>query len=228
MKTFPDKVSKIFFAGPRGARGGGLGMPPMCALFVVATLINCSGSKGNSSAPVNHRPDNAQCTEPADPGNISCSSNCPTGAEYECTRDSDCAATGTNGRCVNGGCPAGSHCTHDSCTADTDNPDHETCACHGSPYTYRAGNTCVPGNCRVDADCGTGLYCSPSAASTCGSALCLGYYCHTPQDLCIKDSDCASQPLSACVYSTSVGYWLCAPYGPPLRVGSGCAPPGGT
>ena len=166
MKTFPHTVSKIFFAGPRGTRGGGLGMPPMSALFVVAALINCSGSKGNSSAPVNHRRDNAQCTEPADPGNISCSSNCPTGADFECTSDSDCAATGTNGRCVNGGGPAGSHCTHDSCTADTDCPDHETCACHGSPYTYRAGNTCVPGNCRVDADCGTGVYCSPSAAST--------------------------------------------------------------
>src|SRR3569623_71578 len=119
MKTFPHSVSKIFFAGPRGTRGGGLGMPPMSALFVVAALINCSGSKGNSSAPVNHRRDNAQCTEPADPGNISCSSNCPTGADFECSSVSDCAATGTNGRCGNGGGPAGSHCTHDSCSADT-------------------------------------------------------------------------------------------------------------
>jgi len=153
--------------------------------------------------------------EPAAPGNISCSSVCPTGTNFECTSDSDCAATGVNGRCVNGGGPAGSYCTHDSCMADTDCPSGETCACHGSPYTYRAGNACVPGNCRVDADCGTGGYCSPSAASTCGSAtsLCLGYYCHTSQDVCINDSDCASQ---ACIYSSSAGYWACASYIPPI------------
>jgi hypothetical protein len=185
-------------------------------LCLLAAALNCTD--GNALVPDQHRPNSAQCAEPAPPGNIDCTSDCPTGSNFECASDNDCAATGVNGRCVNGGGPAGSSCTHDSCIVDTDCPTGRTCACHDSPYTYRAGNTCVPGNCRVDADCGAGGYCSPSAASTCSDAgnLCLGYYCHTPKDRCINDSDCASQPLTACIYSTSAGYWACANYGPPL------------
>ena len=108
---------------------------------LLAAIVRCSdGGKGPPAVPDQHRPNNAQCTEPAPPGNISCSIACPTGSNFERASDSDCAATGQNGRCVNGGGPAGSYCTHDSCTADTDCPSAETCACHGSPYTYRAGN----------------------------------------------------------------------------------------
>lgn len=189
----------------------------MSVLCILVAMVSCSDdTKRPPSVPDQHRPNNLQCTEPAPQGNISCSGDCPTGSNFECTSDSDCAATGLNGRCVNGGGPAGSYCTHDSCTVDTDCPSGETCACHGSPYTDRAGSACVPGNCRVDADCPPGGNCSPSAASTCRNAtdVCLGYYCHTPKDLCINDSDCASHQFpSACIYSTSTGYWACASYG---------------
>jgi hypothetical protein len=185
--------------------------------LVLGSLLGaCGQTIPAHPVPDNHRPSNAQCLGPAAPGNISCSNNCPTGPNFACTNDSAC--TGLNARCINGGGPAGSYCTHDACTADADCPSNQTCACHGSPFTYRAGNHCVPGNCRVDADCGLGLYCSPSPASTCSpnGDLCLGYYCHTANDLCLNDSDCAAQPLTACVYSTSAGFWQCSAYGPPL------------
>jgi hypothetical protein len=71
----------------------------------------------------------------------------------------------------------------------------------------------VAGNCRVDADCGAGGYCSPSSLTfTCGDGL-AGYYCHTKADLCIDDSDCTVMPTIAaipgCVYSTTDSRWEC-------------------
>jgi hypothetical protein len=70
-----------------------------------------------------------------------------------------------------------------------------------------AGNTCVTGNCRVDADCGPGGYCSPSSNPTgCGGLA--GYYCHTLADQCIDDGDCTGS-LQVCAYSTSAGLWQC-------------------
>jgi hypothetical protein len=93
---------------------------------------------------------------------------------------------------------------------DTDCASGQVCACHGSAYMFGLGNTCSPGNCRVDADCGAGGFCSPSYdPSACGSLA--GYYCHTPADQCIDDSDCPGQAgLSVCVYSSTAGHWECA------------------
>jgi hypothetical protein len=90
-------------------------------------------------------------------------------------------------------------------------PDGQTCACHGSPYTADEGNTCVAGNCRVDADRGGGGYCSPSSGTAvCGASI-AGYYCHTPMDQCLDDSDCAgAQGQSVCAYSTATSRWQCA------------------
>ena len=116
--------------------------------------------------------------------------------------------------------PAGCDCTYDICAGDVACPSGQTCACHGSPYTFGLGNMCVPGNCRVDADCGTGGYCSPSPAMPCGAAgsldYCqeLAYDCHTPKDLCVNDSDCAAG--LGCVYSVSDGDWKCLAYAIPL------------
>jgi hypothetical protein len=92
---------------------------------------------------------------------------------------------------------------------DSDCATGQTCACHGSPYDGSQGNACVPGNCRVDADCGSNGYCSPSyAIQGCGSLG--GYYCHTPTDACTDDSDCASsQGPALCVYTAPAGRWTC-------------------
>jgi hypothetical protein len=69
----------------------------------------------------------------------------------------------------------------------------------------------VQGNCRIDADCGAGGYCSPSiGVNTCGFLG--GYYCHTPADACINDTDCSqsgSGGPQVCTYSTTDGRWEC-------------------
>ncbi len=167
-----------------------------------------SGSSGGGRAPVNHRPDDAQCATSAPPG--SCNFNNP-GAP--CHSDADCAEAGPSGRCVVANGPPTCFCTWDVCTGDSECKTGQTCACHGSPYTLGSGNACTPGNCRIDADCGAGGYCSPSAGPmSCGGLV--GYYCHTAKDRCIDDADCASSSSgSMCIYSPTDGTWSCQPSG---------------
>jgi hypothetical protein len=125
-----------------------------------------------------------------------------------CSKDGDCTA-GTNGRCVEGtGGPIYCLCTYDACMHDTDCAAGQACACHGSTYTFGAGNTCIQGNCRVDSDCGPGNYCSPSFdPASCGSLL--GYFCHTPSDQCLDDSDCGDFVAQVCAYSATSSSWQC-------------------
>jgi hypothetical protein len=128
-----------------------------------------------------------------------------------CNSDSSCTDGGPSGRCVeSGGGIAYCGCTYDTCADDAACTKGSTCACHGSPYTLGQGNTCMPGNCRVDADCGGGGgYCSPAYnVNSCGGLA--GYYCHTPTDLCVDDSDCGtSNGPQVCTYSTTTTRWEC-------------------
>lgn len=131
------------------------------------------------------------------------------GGQGECSTDAQCTM-GSMGRCVESGFGAQfCRCTYDTCVHDTDCGGGTTCACHGSPYTFNTGNTCVQGNCRVDSDCGAGGYCSPSYdTSQCGGLL--GYYCHTAADQCIDDTDCPSNNgPPVCVYSMTNSRWQC-------------------
>jgi hypothetical protein len=162
--------------------------------------------------PVNHRPDDSQCLQPAPPGD--CSFGGGGGPPNTCTTDAQCADAGIEGRCVNfGGGPAGCFCTTDTCADDGACPTGQTCACHGSPYNGGRGNQCVPGNCRIDADCGPGGWCSPSSNTmSCGGIG--SYYCHTPHDQCVNDSDCADAgTYDVCAYDTSLGHWRCTMQG---------------
>lgn len=121
--------------------------------------------------------------------------------------DSQCTS-GSDGRCVHAEAPiAECSCTYDACVHDTDCPAGSLCACHGSPYVGGQGNTCTPGNCRVDSDCGSNGYCSPAYDTmTCGGLL--GYYCHTPDDECVNDSDCTKNDDDVCTFLS--GRWQCA------------------
>ena len=189
--------------------------------------------------PQNHRASDVQCTQSPPAGTCPCNgcpSDYPVGppdalalpidicgrcskSDYQsqlaCASDRDCAGAGANGRCSSDRSPAGCGCTYDRCAGDVDCPTGQTCACHGSTYyTLGAGNACVPGNCHVDADCGAGAYCSPTPAQPCdmtGWDYCqsAGYYCHTPKDQCVDDSDCKS---GGCVYASSEGFWKCHIY----------------
>jgi hypothetical protein len=128
-----------------------------------------------------------------------------------CSKDSECADAGLNGRCVEmGGGVAYCGCTYDDCVHDSDCSPGKTCACHGSPYEGQLGNSCVPGNCRIDSDCGVGGYCSPTySPNGCGGLG--GYYCHTTADQCVNDSDCADGGFAVCAYVAMLGHWACQP-----------------
>jgi hypothetical protein len=156
----------------------------------------------NVHIPINHRPSDAQCATTASPGD--CSFN-NLGDPSMCSSDSMCT-TGTNPRCVvlQGGIPD-CQCTSDTCQHDTDCPMGQLCACHGSAF-LATGNTCYPGNCRIDGDCGTNGYCSPSAGTTgCGGLV--GYYCHTADDTCTDDNDCNAALGVLCEFTTN--HWSC-------------------
>jgi hypothetical protein len=168
-----------------------------------------SSSGGNHEVPTNHRPNDDQCLQAAPAG--SCNGQGGGGpGPGSCSSDAQCSDAGPNGRCVeSGGGALFCSCTYDMCADDAACPTGQTCACHGSLYN-NSGNTCVAGNCRVDSDCEGGAgYCSPAYAPMgCGGLA--GYYCHTPQDQCVNDSDCSNangQPV--CTYSTSESRWTC-------------------
>jgi hypothetical protein len=144
----------------------------------------------------------------------------------DCQSDLDCTM-GRNGRCgvfdefaCYGNANAAIECTYDSCNADRDCPGaNGVCECGigatavlgGAPT--RTAHLCATGNCRIDADCGDGGFCSRSYDPTdvaCGSTL-EGYFCHTAADSCIDDSDCAVDggTTMACKYSSALGHWVC-------------------
>ena len=202
----------------------GTGKKSECALqiFVLAiSLAACGSSKQHSvnhplpmGVPDNHRLNDAQCATPVAAGGYTCTSDCGQGsAASGCTGDQDCSS-GMNGRCIASefGGPAGqspSYCTYDACTNDSNCSSGHLCACHGSSYIGRVGNTCVVANCRVDADCGASGYCSPSRGTTqCGQSSLTGYYCHTQQDACVNDADCAG----ICGYDPTKQSWQCLGY----------------
>jgi hypothetical protein len=187
-----------------GGTGGGTGAGPSSS---------SSGSSGTTTGhpvtcpppePTNHRPAAAAC--PTTPSTTAC------------TTDADCAGTptGPTGKCLaeNGGY----FCNYDACTSDGDcsNGGVSVCSCQGQTFGYAhqsAGNTCISANCHTDADCGAGLFCSPTVDSGCGSFYGVtGFYCHTCQDTCVNDSDCpatTTTPAGYCAFDPSVGHWAC-------------------
>ena len=195
-------------------------------MFALVVILPACGSSSQHAAnffqlaavPDNHRPNDTQCATPVAAGDYSCASDCGEGAAAPgCTRDSDCTS-GVNGRCIASefGGPAGqtpSYCTYDACANDGNCPTGQLCACHGSAYVGRVGNTCFASNCRVDADCGSSGYCSPSQATqSCGQSSLAGYYCHTREDACVNDGDCAE---GICGYDTTKQSWQCLGYAIP-------------
>jgi hypothetical protein len=190
-------------AGAPGAREPDAGAPEASLEDGASGL---DGSHTTSSVPLSHRPDDSQCLAAPAAG------TCPaTNTVGPCATDGDCADAGPNGRCdvsLHGavGSSANCACTWDACRSDSDCASGSLCVCHGS-NGWIGGNECLPGNCRVDADCGTGGYCSPSeSAVSCGAFV--GYFCHTPNDTCTNDIDCAADAM--CMWSASTGSWACA------------------
>lgn len=167
--------------------------------------------------PLRHRATATACpsTRPAS----MCDPGVGSGPPLMCRSDSECTA-GTNGRCV-GNPHDGCRCNYDACSTDGDCMN-AACECRLASRGAAGANVCIPGNCRVDADCGVGGYCSPTLGSCGDYGGLVGYYCHTARDECVDDADCATvldggflgqRPY--CMYSQEVGRWVCS--------NSGCA-----
>lgn len=127
--------------------------------------------------------------------------------------DADCsdATQGKNGRCVFA--RIGAICTYDTCFDDSACAG-KVCACR-QQADMASGDTnhCLTmGNCRVDADCGSGGSCSPTLGSCGHYTGIVGYYCHTGKDACINDSDCAQDGGLGgyCAYNPAAGAWQCS------------------
>jgi hypothetical protein len=169
-----------------------------------ATDASEAGPPDSGEVPLYHRPNDSQCQTPAPAGDCHLSQGIGM-----CSNDSQCTA-GTNGRCneSNGGALFCS-CAYDTCQHDTDCPAGQLCVCHGSEFATGDGNTCMPGNCRVDSDCGPAGYCSPNHGVGGGCGNVTGYYCHTASDQCVNDSDCTGQGLDVCAWSETDARWEC-------------------
>ena len=157
--------------------------------------------------PKDHRPAATTCAPSKGGGGTACGGGGFGGA---CKADGDCTA-GTNGHCaVAGGGAPRCACFYDTCANDGDCATvGGPCACQGSAYETYA-NDCAPGgNCKVDADCGAGGYCSPSGAHGCTGGL-AGYFCHVPADECVDDSDCKATTFpQACTFDKAKAHWAC-------------------
>ena len=173
-----------------------------------------SGSSTNDRIPLHHRTSGEVCPSARGAGSIA-ACDYDSGPPQTCLHDSDCSA-GTNGRCVTPefvplACATG--CSYDECASDSDCPSGVPCDCRTSA-SDNAANVCVTGSaCRIDSDCGSGGYCSPSSGF--GSFHCqTAYFCHDAKDTCVDDTDCSPQK---CQFDTTAGHWACG--------GPTCAPP---
>jgi hypothetical protein len=100
----------------------------------------------------------------------------------------------------------------DECLVDTDCADGGVCSCAGNTFEYAHStrNICVAANCRVDADCGAYM-CSPSNGDGGPFYGVQGYYCHTSQDACTRDSECIQNGRQGyCMFAAQVGHWTCS------------------
>ncbi|MEP7051162.1 MAG: Dickkopf N-terminal cysteine-rich domain-containing protein [Pseudomonadota bacterium] len=104
-----------------------------------------------------------------------------------------------------------SACNYDECFTDSDCGQGSVCQCR-DPADGNEANYCTKVNgCVTDADCGADGYCSPSQAHEWCSAF---YVCHSAQDECLNDGDCAQEVH--CDFDAGLQHWAC---------GNGCGGP---
>jgi hypothetical protein len=173
--------------------------------------------------PQNHRASPAQCPPERAAGSPCPDGGVPSPTNFACMQDSDCTV-GLNGRCLSvpqlvtpsppsqgtqGLLYCETVCSYDQCLSDLDCPVRTPCACR-FPSIYGSPNVCLTAsNCAIDADCGRGAFCSPSAVV--GQAD-RAYFCHTSNDLCIDDADCSPPAMGGqalCEFDAGSGHWSC-------------------
>lgn len=184
-------------------------------VFVLSGLHGVAIAK-RSDKPTRSRPTAAQCAT-----NRGTNGKLREWAHSACKTDADCKA-GKNGRCTQvyggGRLPPTNECSYDGCFTDKDCGAGTACECGHSADATTAGEAhqCVAAECKVDADCGAGGFCSPSY-SLCSRGRDVGkYYCHTPKDECMVDSDCPPPSEKGygptdvkCSFSAPTRRWVC-------------------
>ena len=184
-------------AGPTSAEKPRTGLGIAIGVAMLSPGVSCGGHA--VTIPLLHRPVATTCPTTRGPG---CEPSC--GSVGNCGSDSDCDA-GINGRCTGSAPLPFLSCTYDRCFSDSDCAPKTPCICRTSS-SDSASNMCPAyGNCAVDSDCGPNGYCSPSISNTC---LFVFYFCHTPNDLCVNNQDCATP--NGCAYDFDAQRWQCS------------------
>jgi hypothetical protein len=201
------------------------------------TDAGLADARWTNRVPMNHRPDGSVCPQarafPNDAERCDCqTTDGGTCSCTGCTQDSDCT-DGLDGRCFQQGPDPVATCSYNQCLSDSDCEGGVPCECYASSTTLTP-NMCVTGsNCAVDSDCGHDGYCSPSLVNggcvclstalcgdsgacyagdmkvpcSCGDSCGHGYFCHTPKDECIDDTDCSNG--GSCNYNRLTDRWEC-------------------
>jgi hypothetical protein len=198
-------------AGETGSQGGAIvitGSSGQGGVSSSGRILSSGGNVGGQSGtivsprvPTSHRPQASSCAgvfAPAEPVN----------PQYGlCKRHADCTQ-GTNGRCISsqmGYMAYNYHCSYDTCATDADCDPGRVCYCQ-----EQSARCFLLGNCQTDADCGGGAlsYCSLAYGGDCGGYHWYsGFYCHTPKDTCLDDSDCTGEDY--CDFDVVDGRWEC-------------------
>ena len=164
------------------------------------TSTGGTGSGGTSTGgqpPEKHRPTAAECDDERPSPEVSEWPGADCQAHSECTE-------GRNGRCTS---HRWQECTYDACIKDADCGENRICECEGGWASDN--NVCLDGNCRVDADC-PGSWCSPTFGDCGNYSGVVSYYCRTPEDTCLNDSDCTDEPEGYCAFSPMLNRWACS------------------
>jgi hypothetical protein len=197
--------------------------------------------------PVQHRASATPCPQTYDAGGVGFDcpdTGAPPLPGNPCTVDSDCTA-GMDGVCLcypdicsasvpppntgqdsgvtdpcyqDGGLTGlytGTVCSYDECRVDSDCGQRVPCYCR-DPNIFGEPNVCLPASkCALDSDCSPPGFCSPSYVANQSPPL--GFFCHTQDDTCVDDSDCASfGPYGAsCQFDTTSDIWHCVAFPPP-------------
>ena len=181
-----------------------------CVIVPVALLalmsIGCvedadsSGPAPTIREPLRHRPVAEGCDDVRPPG----SGVSDRERDNTCNSDADCV-DGRNGRCT---ASRFTQCSYDRCLTDaecTNDTGGGVCGCSGSSISD--ANVCLGGNCRIDADCASG-FCSPSFGFCGEYDGVVAMYCHTEDDECLDDADCARQG-AYCAFIPERERWAC-------------------
>jgi hypothetical protein len=183
------------------------------ALYLLGSCagkVERSADHANPRVPASHRVLDVGCStmRPAiNPTPVACGSACNP---RTCVQDSDCVE-GENGRCGLAPTGAGFICSYDECASDKDCPSGSRCECRPTAGSAMP-NICTPlSNCSSDSECGTAGYCSPSQYMQ----WCGGFHaCHTADDTCIDDTDCASSSQEGleetCNFDQNEQHWTCS------------------